>query len=110
MATPTRVASRKTVKHLVVDSPESLRWLAQMSVLTIHMWNSHEPKLEEPDWVVFDLDPAKGKGIEQAIDAAIVLRKLLDNLKLPSVPKPSGKRAIHVLVPIRSGDSQEYQN
>jgi len=110
VATPTRVSSRTTVKHLVADSPEALRWLAQMSVLTVHMWNSHEPKLEEPDWVVFDLDPAKGKGIEQAIEAAIILRKLLDNLKLPSVPKTSGKRGIHVLVPIKSGYSHEDAN
>jgi bifunctional non-homologous end joining protein LigD len=110
IATPTRVASRKSVKHLVADSPDALRWLAQMSVLTIHMWNSHEPKLEEPDWVVFDLDPAKDKGIEQAIDAAIILRKLLDNLKLPSVPKTSGKRGIHVFVPLAKGYSHEDAN
>ena len=110
IATPTRVASRKTVSHLVVDSPEALRWLAQMSVLTIHMWNSHEPKLEEPDWIVFDLDPAKDKGIEQAIEAAIVVRKLLDNLKLPSVPKTSGKRGIHVFVPLAKGYSHEDAN
>jgi bifunctional non-homologous end joining protein LigD len=108
--TPTRVASRKTVSHLVVDSPEALRWLAQMSVLTIHMWNSHEPKLEEPDWIVFDLDPAKDKGIEQAIEAAIIVRKLLDNLKLPSVPKTSGKRGIHVFVPLAKGYSHEDAN
>jgi len=110
IATPTRVASRQTVSHLVADSPESLRWLAQMSVLTIHMWNSHEPKLEEPDWIVFDLDPAKDKGIEQAIEAAIVVRKLLDNLKLPSVPKTSGKRGIHVFVPLAKGYSHEDAN
>src|ERR1051326_7207556 len=62
--TPTRYASRKTVKHLVVDSIDALRWLAQMSVLTIHMWASRAQSLNEPDWLVFDLDPAKGKGIE----------------------------------------------
>src|SRR5213075_186057 len=78
-----------------------------MSVLTIHMWNSHEPKLEEPDWIVFDLDPAKDKGIEQAIEAAIIVRKLLENLKLPSVPKTSGKRGIHVFVPLKPGYSHE---
>jgi len=110
IATPTRVSSRQTVSHLVADSPEALRWLAQMSVLTIHMWNSHEPKLEEPDWVVFDLDPAKDKGIEQAIEAAIIVRKLLDNLKLPSVPKTSGKRGIHVFVPLAKGYSHEEAN
>jgi len=105
--TPTRVASRKTVRHLVADKPETLQWLAQMSVLTIHMWSSRGESLEEPDWLVFDLDPAKGKGIDQAIDAAIVMRGLLENLELPSVPKTSGKRGIHVFVPLQSGYSHE---
>jgi bifunctional non-homologous end joining protein LigD len=105
--TPTRASSRKTVKHLVVDSRDALRWLAQMSVLTIHMWHSRVHSLEEPDWVVFDLDPAKGKGIEQAIEAAMVMRKLLDNLEVPSYPKTSGKRGIHVLVPLAAGYTHE---
>ena len=105
--TPTRVSSRKTVRHLVVDKPETLRWLAQMSVLTIHMWSSRGQSLEEPDWLVFDLDPAKGKGIEQAIEAAIVVRGLLENLQLPGVPKTSGKRGIHVFVPLAPGHSHE---
>ena len=105
--TPTRTVSRKTVKHLVADSADALRWLAQMSVLTVHMWSSRGASLESPDWVVFDLDPAKGKGIEQAIEAAIVMRKLLENLELPSVPKTSGKRGIHIFVPLKPGYSHE---
>jgi bifunctional non-homologous end joining protein LigD len=105
--TPTRVAKRTTVRHLVVDKPETLQWLAQMSVLTIHMWSSRGESLDTPDWLVFDLDPAKGKGIEQAIEAAIVMRGLLENLKLPSVPKTSGKRGIHVFVPLKPGYSHE---
>ena len=105
--TPTRVSSRKTVRHLVVDSRESLRWLAQMSALTIHMWASRGESLDEPDWMVFDLDPAKGKGIEQAIEAAGVIRGLLENLELPSVPKTSGKRGIHVFIPLARGYTHE---
>jgi bifunctional non-homologous end joining protein LigD len=108
--TPTRYASRKTVKHLVVDSIDALRWLAQMSVLTIHMWASRAQSLNEPDWLVFDLDPAKGKGIEQAIEAAIIMRGLLENLELPSIPKTSGKRGIHVFVPLARGYSHEDAN
>jgi len=108
--TPTRYASRKTVKHLVVDSIDALRWLAQMSVLTIHMWASRAASLDEPDWLVFDLDPAKGKGIEQAIEAAIIMRGLLEHLELPSIPKTSGKRGIHVFVPLARGYSHEDAN
>lgn len=105
--TPTRTARRGTVKHLVADSVDALRWLAQMSVLTVHMWSSRGESLEEPDWVLFDLDPAKGKGIEQAIEAAGVMRRLLEELELPSVPKTSGKRGIHVFVPLAPGYTHE---
>ncbi|MBV9495558.1 MAG: DNA ligase D, partial [Acidobacteria bacterium] len=105
--TPTRTVSRKSVKHLVVDRPETLRWLAQMSALTIHTWHSHEPTLDQPDWILFDLDPAKGKGIEQAIEAAIIMRGLLENMELPGFPKTSGKRGIHVLVPLAPGYTYE---
>ena len=78
-----------------------------MSVLTVHMWSSRSDSLDEPDWFVFDLDPAKGKGIEQAIEAAILIRGLLENLQLPSVPKTSGKRGIHVFIPLAKGYSHE---
>ncbi|MEO8379345.1 MAG: DNA ligase D, partial [Acidobacteriota bacterium] len=105
--TPTRTTKSGTVSHLIVDGIDALRWLGQMSVLTTHMWSSREGSLEEPDWILFDLDPAKGKGIEQAIDAAIVMRRLLDNLEVPSVPKTSGKRGIHVFVPLVAGYSHE---
>jgi bifunctional non-homologous end joining protein LigD len=108
--TPTRTTVHKSVKHLVVDRPETLRWLAQMSVLTIHMWASRGAALDEPDWLVFDLDPAKGKGIDQAIDAAIIVRRLLDNLRLPSMPKTSGKRGIHVFIPLAGGYTHEEAN
>jgi len=105
--TPTRTTKSGTARHLVVDGVDSLRWLGQMSALTVHMWSSREGSIEEPDWILFDLDPAKGKGIEQAIEAAGVMRKLLENLELPSVPKTSGKRGIHVFVPLASGYSHE---
>ena len=104
--TPARTSSR-SVRHLVADSPAALQWLAQRSALTVHMWSAHVPSLESPDWVVFDLDPAKGKGIEQAIEAAMVFRRLLEKLELPSVPKTSGKRGIHVLVPLVPGYTHE---
>jgi bifunctional non-homologous end joining protein LigD len=105
--TPTRGAKSRNVRHLVADSVDALRWLAQMSVLTVHMWSSRAESLEEPDWLIFDLDPAKGKGIEQAIEAAIVVRRLLETLELPGVPKTSGKRGIHVFVPLEPGYTHE---
>jgi len=93
---------RRKVRHLIADRPETLEWLANQSALTLHMWSSRLPHLSEPDWVVFDLDPGEN-GWEDLIRVAIALRGMLEHLGLQSLPKTSGKRGMHVLVPIAPG-------
>jgi bifunctional non-homologous end joining protein LigD len=102
---PLRSEPGRAARHLVVDRPETLRWLAQRSVITIHAWSSRVGALESPDWVIIDLDPAKGEGIAQAVEAARVFRRLLDEMEIPSLPKTSGKRGIHILIPLAPGHS-----
>lgn len=104
--TPTRTR-KGSIRHLIVDRVESLQWLAQHSVLTIHMWSSRIGSLESPDWLIIDIDPAKGKGIREAVEAALVFRRLFDTLEIPSVPKTSGKRGIHLMVPLAPGYTHE---
>jgi bifunctional non-homologous end joining protein LigD len=101
--------TRATVQHqerrleqIVVDRPETLAWLANQSALTLHMTSSRLATLDQPDWVVFDFDPA-GDDWEQLVPLAQALRALLDELKLVSVPKTSGKRGLHVFVPLGPG-------
>jgi bifunctional non-homologous end joining protein LigD len=103
-ATP---AQGKTVEHLVADSERALQWLAQNSVLEIHAWHSRAESLTQPDWVLFDLDPAEGRGIDQAVEVAQLLRGMFDQLGLPCVPKTSGKRGIHLHVPLAKGHTFE---
>lgn len=102
-ATQVRVAhDRRALEHLVVDRPETLLWLANQSALTLHMWSSRAEHLDEPDWVVIDLDPAdEDRG--PLITVARALKGLLDELNLLSLPKTSGKRGLHVLVPMARG-------
>jgi bifunctional non-homologous end joining protein LigD len=104
--TPTST-SQRMVRHLVADRPEALRWLAQHNALTLHMWSSREGSLESPDWVVFDLDPGEGHGFEQTLDVAFALRKWLEAHDIASVPKTSGKRGLHVFVPLAPGQTHE---
>jgi bifunctional non-homologous end joining protein LigD len=97
---------RRPVRHPIVDRPETLLWLANQSAFELHMWHSRVPHLSEPDWVAFDLDPGSGP-FEDLITLARALHGLLENLGLESVPKTSGKRGLHVLVPIARGHTYE---
>lgn len=106
VATPART-KQGPVRHLLADTPQALRWLAQNSVLEIHAWASRAQSLTQPDWVVFDLDPAAGKGIEQAVEVAQLLHGMFERLGLPSLPKTTGKRGLHILVPLSNGHTFE---
>jgi len=99
---PTTDGSRN-LRHLMIDSEAALTWLAQHAVLTVHGWLSTMQRLTSPDWLVFDLDPGKGADIRQTVPIALSLKKLLDKLALPSVPKTSGKAGLHVMVPLAVG-------
>jgi bifunctional non-homologous end joining protein LigD len=109
--TPTKTKSG-AARHLVADRPETLRWLAQHSALELHIWHSRMESLTQPDWVLFDLDPAEGRGIDQAVEVAQILHGMFERLGLPSAVKTSGKRGLHVLVPLAKGhtydDSQSF--
>ena len=105
--------TRATVQHeerrldqIVVDKPETVSWLANQSALTLHMTSSRLSTLDNPDWVVFDFDPA-GEDWVQLVPLARALRALLDELKLLSMPKTSGKRGLHVFIPLGPGNSFE---
>jgi bifunctional non-homologous end joining protein LigD len=90
------------LEHIVVDRPQTVSWLANQSALTLHMTSSRAASVDSPDWVAFDFDPAEA-GWVQIPPLAKALKGLLDELKLTSVPKTSGKRGLHVFVPLAPG-------
>src|SRR5207253_733347 len=64
-------------------------------------------KHEQPDWVIFDLDPAEGRGVDQATPVALALHRLFAELSMPSVVKTTGKRGLHVMVPLLPGHTHD---
>jgi bifunctional non-homologous end joining protein LigD len=100
-------------KQIVCESVETLQWLANLAALTLHQWVSHSPAelttraaidgaLGAPDYVVLDLDPGDGPW-SHLVQVARAVHQLLDALALESYPKTSGKRGVHVVVPIAPG-------
>ncbi len=89
-----------TVHHPIANDKRSLLWLANQNSITIHVWPSRAPKLYYPDVCIFDLDPADDSEPDVLRTAAINLRKLLDELGLPSWIKTTGSKGFHIAVPL----------
>ena len=63
-------------------------------------WNSRINKLDNPDYLVLDLDPSEKNTFGQVIETAQVIREILDKAGAPSFPKTSGATGIHIYVPL----------
>ncbi|MFI8950231.1 non-homologous end-joining DNA ligase [Streptomyces sp. NPDC053750] len=88
-----------TVCHTVCDDTATLLYLADQAALTLHRWLSRAGRVDRPDRMVFDLDPA-GDDFGAVRRAAALLGELLDELKMPSGLMTTGSRGLHVVVPL----------
>jgi bifunctional non-homologous end joining protein LigD len=86
---------------LAVDDLTGLISLVQAGVVEIHPWGSTIDHLEQPDRLIFDLDPGENVPWEVVIDAAYDVRDRLATLGLQSFVKTSGGKGLHIVAPIQ---------
>ncbi len=87
--------------YFSVDDVAGLMNLVQMNALEFHPWGSRVETLEQPDRMVFDLDPDTSIAWTDIKAAAREVRARLDEIGLDSYPRLSGGKGMHVVVPIQ---------
>jgi len=85
---------------LAVNSADSLVAAAQMNTVEFHTWNSTTKRINQPDRIVFDLDPGEGVSWAHLQEAALLTRAMLKELGLEGWLKTSGGKGLHVVVPL----------
>jgi bifunctional non-homologous end joining protein LigD len=93
--------------YLMVDSVPGLIALVQMGAMELHPWGSRADRLEQPDTLIFDLDPAPDVPWKRVTQSALLLRELLEHLGLKSFLKTTGGKGLHVVVPLARRDGWE---
>jgi len=71
---------KKVGEYMIVESIEGLISLIQMNVLEAHTWNSTVDHLEQPDRLVFDLDPGAKVRCWQVVRSAALARETLERV------------------------------
>jgi bifunctional non-homologous end joining protein LigD len=100
----------REISYVMVVDAAGLVALAQMGVLEIHPWGSRHDRIEQPDRLVFDLDPGPDVPWRRLVEAAAHTRLFLHDLGLTSFVKTTGGKGLHVVVPIaRRGDWAEVK-
>jgi bifunctional non-homologous end joining protein LigD len=95
----------KKTDYVVCNNLDTLIWLANLTALELHIPLSTIKSVKEPDLMLFDIDPEPPAGLSEAIQVAYFIREYLEAMGLGSFVKTSGKKGIHIVVPLVSGYS-----
>ncbi len=93
--------SEKTISYILIENVESLLYVVNLASIEIHPFLSRYTNLDDPDFLVLDIDPGK-LTFEHVIDASKEVHKILESLKLPHSFKTSGKRGMHIYIPLHA--------
>lgn len=94
------IAARRDVNYVVCNSIDTLLWLANLAALEIHIPLCRVDAYEKPDLVLFDIDPEPPAAFDEAIEVAKLLKEKLDSLSLVFYLKTSGKKGLHIVLPV----------
>lgn len=93
----------KTKEYIVVNELATLVWVANAASIDLHPWHSRIDAPQQPDWAVFDLDPAEGASFESVLTIARLVGVALAHYGLRSALKTTGQTGLQIYVPIRRG-------
>lgn len=90
----------KTIKFMLVQETADLVWLGNQACIEIHPWLSSQASIQNPDYMIFDLDPSPGNSYTDVIAIAQLIKQILNELGLRAYVKTSGSEGLHIYVPL----------
>jgi bifunctional non-homologous end joining protein LigD len=93
------IAGKTSVRYPLCDTRDGLVYFANQGGIAMHVMASRADAIENPDIIVFDLDPPEGR-FDLVRKVALILRDLLPPLGLPVFVKTTGSKGLHVCVPL----------
>ena len=95
----------RDVRYVLCNSLDTLIWIANLASLEIHTALATVPAYETPDLVLFDIDPEPPLAFGDVVVVAHVVREQLEDRGLRPYVKTSGKKGVHIVVPLAPGAS-----
>jgi len=93
----------REVKYVLCNNLDTLLWLANLASLELHISLSTTESFESPDLLLFDIDPEPPLTFDDVIQVAHIVRDHLGNEGLVPYVKTSGKKGLHIIVPLVPG-------
>jgi DNA ligase D-like protein (predicted polymerase)/DNA ligase D-like protein (predicted ligase)/DNA ligase D-like protein (predicted 3'-phosphoesterase) len=97
-------AGSDAIRYIACNEDACLCWLANLACIELHQMQVRQPHLDRPDIMVFDLDPPEGQPFPRVVEIGLLLKERLTRIGYHPFAKTSGKKGLHVVVPLEPKD------
>ncbi len=92
--------AQREINYVICNDLDTLIWMANLAAIEINITLSTIDNYDTPDLVLFDIDPEPPCSFDDVINVALLLKEKLDELNFKSFVKTSGKKGLHVVLPV----------
>lgn len=100
-------SNEEFLNYLICNDKPTLLYMANLGCIDMNPWNSTIKHIENPDWLVIDIDPEKDN-FEEVVKTALIVKEVLDELETDCYCKTSGATGLHVYIPL--GAQYDYDS
>src|SRR5262249_41059605 len=90
---------KSSTRMVIADDKASVLYLANLGCIDQNPWMSRFESLENPDFVLIDLDPYHC-GFDRIVETAQLVREKLELIGLLGYPKTTGGDGMHIYIPL----------
>jgi bifunctional non-homologous end joining protein LigD len=94
------------IRYVFAEDRASLLYLVNLGCIDHNPWMSRSQSLDNPDFVLIDLDP-QDCPFDLIVEAALLVREKLEAIGLAGYPKTTGGDGMHVYIPLEPVYSYE---
>jgi bifunctional non-homologous end joining protein LigD len=99
--------AKKDIDYIICNNLATLTYLNNLGCIEINPWNSTLKHLDNPDYLIMDIDPGEKNTFNEVIDTALVIKEILDRAGAPCYCKTSGASGLHVYIPLHAAYSYD---
>lgn len=96
----------RRTNYIIGNDEKTLIYIINLGCIELNPWLSRIQNLDNPDFMVLDLDPENIQ-FKEVIKTAKVLKNILDSVDVKAYIKTSGKTGLHIFIPLNSKYSYE---
>ncbi len=93
----------KTVTYLMADEAAALVWAVNFGALEWHAWTARAEDRDSPTYALIDIDPGTATPWDDVLVLARLHRTALEHVGVRAAAKLTGRRGIHIWIPVEAG-------